>query len=46
MYGRALQEEGERLLQTDVLVEADYIFFLTFQELHDATSRRGTHDPG
>jgi pyruvate,water dikinase len=35
VYKRALLEEAERLVQAHVLREAEDIFYLTFQELHD-----------
>ena len=36
VYKQALLEEAERLEQAHVLRETDDIFFLTFEELHDA----------
>jgi len=36
VYKQALLEEAERLVQARVLREKEDIFFLTFQELHDA----------
>jgi pyruvate,water dikinase len=36
VYKQALMEEAERLIQAQVLGERDDIFYLTFQELHDA----------
>jgi phosphoenolpyruvate synthase/pyruvate phosphate dikinase len=35
LYKQALMEEAERLVQADVLPEADDIYFLTFEELHE-----------
>ncbi|HEV3281370.1 MAG TPA: rifamycin-inactivating phosphotransferase [Acidimicrobiales bacterium] len=35
IYKQALLEEAERLVQAQVLREAEDIFYLTFQELHD-----------
>ncbi|MGK5532405.1 rifamycin-inactivating phosphotransferase [Streptomyces sp. URMC 129] len=35
IYKRALLEEAERLVRTNVLPEKEDIFYLTFQELHD-----------
>ncbi|MFG3367240.1 rifamycin-inactivating phosphotransferase [Streptomyces sp. NPDC048156] len=36
LYKQALLEEAERLVQAGVLAEKEDIFFLTFQEFHDA----------
>ncbi|QKW05001.1 phosphoenolpyruvate synthase [Streptomyces sp. NA04227] len=36
LYKQALLQEAERLTQADVLSEKEDIFYLTFQELHDA----------
>jgi pyruvate,water dikinase len=35
VYKQALLEEAERLVQAQVLREAEDVFFLTFEELHD-----------
>jgi pyruvate,water dikinase len=35
VYKRALVEEAERLVEANVLLGSEDIFFLTFQELHD-----------
>ncbi|MCX4594799.1 phosphoenolpyruvate synthase [Streptomyces sp. NBC_01549] len=35
VYKQALLEEAERLVQANVLLEKEDIFYLTFQELHD-----------
>ncbi|MFE4774119.1 rifamycin-inactivating phosphotransferase [Streptomyces sp. NPDC056713] len=36
VYKQALLAEAERLVQADVLSEKEDVFYLTFQELHDA----------
>ncbi|GHH88348.1 putative phosphoenolpyruvate synthase [Streptomyces sulfonofaciens] len=36
VYKQALMEEAERLVQTNVLPEKEDVFYLTFQEFHDA----------
>ncbi|MFF1380926.1 rifamycin-inactivating phosphotransferase [Streptomyces sp. NPDC058308] len=36
VYKQALLAEAERLVRADVLVDKEDIFYLTFQELHDA----------
>ncbi|MGR4849379.1 rifamycin-inactivating phosphotransferase [Streptomyces sp. LARHCF252] len=36
VYKRALLEEAERLVRADVLPEREDVFYLTFQEFHDA----------
>lgn len=37
VYKQALLEEAERLVQAGVLPEREDVFYLTFQEFHDAT---------
>lgn len=44
VYKQALLEEGERLVQADVLGEADDIFFLAFQELQDVVRTNQVDD--
>ncbi|MFF3889695.1 rifamycin-inactivating phosphotransferase [Streptomyces sp. NPDC001914] len=36
VYKRALLEEAERLVRADVLTDKEDVFYLTFQEFHDA----------
>ncbi|MFG2794527.1 rifamycin-inactivating phosphotransferase [Streptomyces sp. NPDC048419] len=40
VYKQALLEEAERLVQADLLREKEDIFYLTFQEFHDAVRSR------
>ena len=40
IYKQALLEEAERLVQADVLRDAQDIFYLTFHELHDVVRNR------
>jgi pyruvate,water dikinase len=44
VYKQALLEEAERLVQADVLREKEDIFYLTFQELHDAVRAQHVDD--
>ena len=44
VYKRALLEEAERLVQAHVLREKEDIFYLTFQELHDAVRTNQVDD--
>jgi pyruvate,water dikinase len=44
VYKQALLEEAERLVQANVLREKEDIFFLTFQELHDAVRTNQVDD--
>ncbi|MEV0040548.1 rifamycin-inactivating phosphotransferase, partial [Streptomyces sp. NPDC050804] len=44
VYKRALLEEAERLVRTDVLSEKEDIFYLTFQELHDVVRSNHVDD--
>ena len=45
VYKRALLDEAARLVQADVLREAEDIFFLTFQELHEVVrTNRADHE--
>jgi rifampicin phosphotransferase len=44
VYKQALLDEAERLVQADVLREAEDIFFLTFQELHDVVRTKQVDD--
>jgi pyruvate,water dikinase len=44
IYKRALLEEAERLVQTRVLREKEDVFYLTFQELHDAVRTKHVDD--
>jgi pyruvate,water dikinase len=44
VYKQALLEEAERLVQAHVLREREDIFYLTFQELHDAVRTNQVDD--
>ncbi|MFD3561216.1 rifamycin-inactivating phosphotransferase [Streptomyces sp. NPDC058686] len=44
VYKQALLEEAERLVQAGVLAEKEDIFFLTFQEFHDAVRSNQVDD--
>jgi pyruvate,water dikinase len=44
VYKQALLEEAERLVQAHVLREKEDIFYLTFQELHDAARTNQVDD--
>ncbi|MPY92291.1 MAG: phosphoenolpyruvate synthase [Acidimicrobiia bacterium] len=44
VYKQALLEEAERLVQAHVLREAEDIFYLTFQELHDVVRTHQVDD--
>ncbi len=44
VYKRALLEEAERLVQAHVLREKEDIFYLTFQELHEAVRANDVDD--
>jgi rifampicin phosphotransferase len=44
VYKQAMLEEAERLLRNHVLHEREDIFFLTFQELHDAVRANRVDD--
>ncbi|MFD0341394.1 rifamycin-inactivating phosphotransferase [Streptomyces sp. NPDC127117] len=44
VYKKALLEEAERLVRADVLPEKEDIFYLTFQELHDAVRSNQVDD--
>jgi pyruvate,water dikinase len=44
VYKQALLEEAERLVQADVLREAEDIFYLTFQELRDVVRAKRVDD--
>ncbi|MEU2588171.1 rifamycin-inactivating phosphotransferase [Streptomyces avermitilis] len=44
VYKQALLEEAERLVQANVLPEKEDIFYLTFQELHDAVRSNQVED--
>ncbi|WP_405984006.1 rifamycin-inactivating phosphotransferase [Streptomyces sp. NBC_00872] len=44
VYKRALLEEAERLVRTDMLSEKEDIFYLTFQELHDVVRSNHVDD--
>ncbi|KOX25469.1 MULTISPECIES: rifamycin-inactivating phosphotransferase [unclassified Streptomyces] len=40
VYKRALMEEAERLVRAGVLADAEDVFYLTFQEFHEAVRTR------
>lgn len=44
VYKRALLEEAERLVEAGVLLEKEDVFYLTFQEFHDATRSHQVDD--
>src|SRR4030095_8739451 len=44
VYKQALLEEAERLVQAGVFAEKEDIFYLTFQELHDAVRTNRSDD--
>ncbi|KRV51197.1 phosphoenolpyruvate synthase [Wenjunlia vitaminophila] len=44
VYKRALLEEAERLVRADVIPEREDVFYLTFQEFHDAVRSHQVDD--
>jgi pyruvate,water dikinase len=44
VYKQALMQEAERLVQGHVIADKDDIFYLTFQELHDAVRTNRAED--